>query len=579
MEYRVEILDASGLCVAAFDDVPLFEARRGQPDVGDVAQGMLPWPKGALAPGYVLRVSVGGRLFLEAPVERVTGLWGDNRKLILDRYVNFHEVLEVQAVRPAFHGNGALSKIYTGRGIQGIVKHAIMSARGAIHYTIDHDAYPDGAVREYQKFLSRKTAANELQHGGIASGQWVGASRINVDNAVARDGDTISGLVVDGVAWPDVRLLMIDAEECSRNSHAISRHPEVAAWTDEVYARSGYKQKADLARDALQSMINEDGISYIELNPHRNAAGAFDDRVDAYGRYLGLVYGGGKCFNAGLVEKGLADVYQWEEGRYHVPEMELKDFFSYGGPSQSSVAACGTTLSELDLDGGVMEALTALSYAAGGYVWSIDPNLRVQFRTAARPDWVFDFDPMTMAVAMGADSATMCNTLYLAGNPAEGALEKTYRRYASQDAYGVRIGRANYFSLHTEPDADKLAAGLLDDLAYPATCGYVQFYRGMTGMEVGDLLELRGSPLGRLDPAVAGEWGGRFETRLLGRIAGVTHRLIGREVITTAFLTSPLRSVANPLSVMVRGQDSLTRLYQFRLDEEAIGLDMGYHLD
>lgn len=565
--------------VAAFDDVPLLEARRTQPDVADLAQGMLPWPLGPLAPGYTLRITVEGRLFFEAPVERVTGLWGDNRKLILDRYVNFHEVLEVQAVRLAFHGNGALSKIYTGRDIHGIVKHAINSARGPIHYAIDHGGYPDGAVREYGKFVLRRTAANELQRCGIHSGQWVGATRIDARNAVAKDGDTISGLVVDGIAWPDVRLLMIDSEECSHNSHAVKRHPEVATWTDERYARSGYKRKGDLAREALQSMLDTDGIAYMELNPHRNSAGEFDDRVDAYGRYLALVFGGGKCFNAALVEQGLADVYQWEEGRYHVPEMELKDFYSYAGASRASVAACGVTLSALDLDGGVMEALTALSYAAGGYAWSIDPGLTVRFGSAARADWVFDFDPLTMAVAIGADAASLCNTLYFSGNPTEGALEKTYRRYASQDAYGVRIGRADYFSIHTAPDADKLATGLLDDLAYPAVCGYVQFYRGKAGLEVGELLELRGAPLCRLGPVVAGEWGERFGDRLVGRISGVTHRLVGREVITTAFLSSPLRSVENPLSVLVRGQESLTRLYQFRLDEEAIGLDMGYHVD
>jgi len=59
----------------------------------------------------------------------------------------------------------------------------------------------------------------------------------------------------------------------------------------------------------------------------------------------------------------------------------------------------------------------------------------------------------------------------------------------------------------------------------------------------------------------------------------VEHRFSGREVSTRAWLTSPLRSMSNPLSFMVRGQEPATHLFQFRLDEATVGLDMGYHLD
>ena len=47
--------------------------------------------------------------------------------------------------------------------------------------------------------------------------------------------ELISGVKVDSVAWPDIRLMMIDTEERERNSHAQEMHPEVADWTDAQY--------------------------------------------------------------------------------------------------------------------------------------------------------------------------------------------------------------------------------------------------------------------------------------------------------------------------------------------------------
>jgi hypothetical protein len=160
-----------------------------------------------------------------------------------------------------------------------------------------------------------------------------------------------------------------------------------------------------------------------------------------------------------------------------------------------------------------------------------------------------------------------------------GALEKTYRRSASIDEYDFRAARLSYFSISEEADADKLAKGLLDDLAYPEPCGFVTFYRGDPSVRLGDIVELRDGPLRRLEREISGEWGGRFTGKLVGRVKQVTHRFSGKEVSTTAWLTSPLRSVVSPLSLAVRNQESSASLYQFRLDEASVGLDMGYHLD
>ena len=74
---------------------------------------------------------------------------------------------------------------------------------------------------------------------------------------------------------------------------------------------------------------------------HKDASGEFDDRVDAFGRYLGLVFGGGECFNAAQVENGHAEVFLFDDGKFLAPELELKDFFSYAGVhTDSKSEAC-----------------------------------------------------------------------------------------------------------------------------------------------------------------------------------------------------------------------------------------------
>ena len=579
MDYRVEVYDTEERRIAVYDDVPLLDATRQTPGQPDVIAGLLPASIASVSHGFRLRVIVNGQRFCDAFVKQVRPQWSDTRKLILDRYVPFHEVMEVEAERAAYDGDTTVSCGFVNRSIGAIVKSVINNALGPIHYSIAHNAYPDGAQREYQKFLARKKPVNELQIGGIASGQWVGANRIDLSGAYAKDGDTIAGVIVDGAAWPDVRLLMIDSEETFLNSHGQRWHRDTADWTDAQYDASGYKLKGDAAKTALQNLIDVKGIDFIELNPHRGASGEYDDRVDAYGRYIALIYGGGECFNAAQVERGHAIVYLWEDGKYHVPEMELKDYLSYAGVHTDSIEAASTALTALEVKGGVLEILTALAYAADGYVWSMDPDLTVSFRKAQRPDHVVFQDPRRMGLGLGSDSNVLANIVYFEGNPVTASLEKTYRRGASIDAYGVRIAQCQYFPISLAEDADKLMKGLLDDLAYPEPCGFVQFYQGDATISVGDLIEFRDGAIRRLEREIGGEWGNRFTGHLIGRVRQITHRFCGKQMTTTAWLTSPLRSIDNPLSFITRNQEPAKNLYQFRLDDTTVGLDMGYHLD
>ena len=579
MRYRVEVFDSWGRRQAAFEDVPLLEVVRSAPDAPDTVRGLLPTTLSMLGPAFRIRVFIDDVLFCDTRVVRTAPQWSDTRKLILDKYVPFHEVLEVEAERPACDGNTTVSRAYTNQEIGAIARHAINSARGAIHYTVAHNAYPDGAQREYNKFLLRKTEENELEVGGIAIGQWVATPRIDASNAYAKDGDTIAGLVVDGAPWPDLRLMMIDAEETSRNSHAIARHPEVAEWSDAQYAASAYKRQAEAAKSLLQSLMDTKGIEYIELNPHMDASGAYDDRVDAYGRYIGLVYGGGECFNASVVERGLADVYLYDEGRFHVPEMALKDFFSYSGEHSDSITPTGKYLAEFDVTGGVLEVLGALAYAAGGFIFDVDPELAVRFRKPEAPDRVWYHDPLSMGVRLGVTARPLANHLVLLGNPFVGSISKSYTRGDSIDEYGLRTRHFEYFSISRIEDADALAEGLLADLAYPEPAGEVTFYGGCADVRVGDLIELRGTPLLRFDRELDQEWDARFSGRIAGRVRTVTHRLVGSHTTTTVTLTSPLRSVDDPCAFIVRSQPAASTLFEFRLDDGRVGFDMGFHLD
>lgn len=579
MEYRIEVYDAAGVRRACYGETPLLEVWRRGPDQRDEVRGLLPVMLPGFAPGWRVRVHVGGALLAEAEVTNTAPEWSDARKLILEDYINFSEVMAFEAKGPLRAGNETVSRTYLGRRVDYMLRDLIQATPGPLHYSVAHGAYPDGAEREYAKFLSRKSASNELEPGGISAGQWVGADRIDASGAYAKDGDTIAGLVVDGAPWPEVRLMMIDCEETSRNTHAFSRHPEVAAWSDARYNASGYRLRADAAKATLQWLLESRGIDFIELNPHRDAQGYYDDRVDAYGRYIAMVHGGGQCFNAAMVELGRADVYLYANGEFHVPEMELKDFFSYRGSSVDSIEACAVELESLDARGGALELVAALACAGGGFVFDVDENLRLRFRQPEAPARVIFFDPHTMGMQAGVDAEGMANILVVVGNPEEGDAGGSYLRGPSLDAYGVHTRVLEFYGIAHAADAALLAEGLLDDIAYPARAMELTFFHGNGTLRAGDIVEVRGAPVQRLDPAVSGEWGGAHEGRLAGRVKALRHRLTGKYVETTAFLGSPLRSVDNPLSFMVRSQEPAAEHFQFRLDDKTVGLDQGFHLD
>jgi endonuclease YncB( thermonuclease family) len=579
MNYTIEVYDTLGRRAAVFHETPLLDVIRRGPDEADRIEGLLPKEIATLGHRFRLRVLVEGAPFCAGWVNVVRPQWSDTKKLILDKYVSFHEVVAVEADGEAAFGNTSVSRIYSGREIGEIVKDLIQSAPGSLHYTLAHAAYPEGAAREYGKFLTRKAPETELAHGGIAQGNWVGAPRLDASAAYAKDGDTIAGVKVDGAAWPELRLLNIDAEERERNGQAIARHPEVRDWSDAQYAASGYKQRAEAATAFLQGLIDARGIDFIELNPHLNTAGEFDDRVDAYGRYVAMVYGGGQCFNAAMVEQGHADVYLYEDGAYHAPEMALKDFYSYAGVHGDSVTATCVYLDLFEAKGGLLEMLTALAYMAEEFVFSVDLDGTVRFRRVNQADRTLFFAPTVLGVQLGSDSNAIRNVLNFTGNPAGFVANRTFTQQESVGAFGVRADDLEFHAVHEQSDAERLMAGLLPDLGYPEAIGVLTFFRGDASIRVGEIVEVRGAPLRRLEAQFSEQWHYRFWDRLAGRVRMVRHRFSGNAVTTTAYLTSPYRSVRDPLAFMVQSQETVAEMYAFRLDDAAVGLDMGYHLD
>ncbi len=579
MEYRIEIVDTWERRIATVCGTHLLEVTRGFVTDDVSITGMLPADLIDVGHEYVLRVYLDDRLEAQAPVRVVDPQWGERKKLVLDRYVHFHTIIEVVAVRDYGETNVLLKKAYTAKAISEIVKDAIESVRGEIHYLVHHGTYPDGAEREYNKFMSRLAWMSEFPIGSVASGEYVGSSRINSSNAYAKDGDTIAGLIVDGVAWPDLRLMMIDTEELSLNTHTIKMHPEVATWTEEKYARSGYKFKADRAKEALQNLIDTKGVEYIELNWHRNAMGEFDNRVDAYGRYIGLVYGGGECFNAAMVELGHSPVYLYGDGAYNPAEMRLKEYYSYTGPSTDSVEITDASLSNLDLHNGIYEVLTLLAYASGGYVWSIDQDEAVTFRKVTVPDRVIFYNPKKHSVSLRSDSSNVVNRIQVVGNPVGGQFEKVYTNEASAAEFGVRSHTLELFSVSQERDADIIVSGLLDDVAYPEPCGTITFLDGDAAIAPGQIVEVRGSDIKRVTRRVDGEHGDIFAGRHVFRVARKETLIRNERVETLCYLAPVIRSAGDPLGFIVKSQPGATTFFQFRLDDEAVGVDMGYHLD
>ncbi len=325
MQYHIDIVDTWNRRIARIERVPLMQIECGDPSDGERIVGLLPTDLRDLGHGYRLKFYLDGTLEAEVPLDKIDPQWGEIGRWILRRLVEFDEALEVDGRRQYGDWNRTLTKAYLNTEVSELVRDAVSSVSGRLHYLVDHTAYPDGAEREYQKFASRLSSLDELPVGSVADGHYVGSARIDSTGAYAKDGDTIAGLVVDDVAWPDLRMMMIDTEEMSINSHTTKLHPEVAGWSTEKYDLSGYKYRAQAATDALQNLIDTNGIDYIELNWHRGADGEFDDRIGVYGRYIGLVYGGGECFNAAMVELAHSDVYLYGDGAYLPAEMRLKE--------------------------------------------------------------------------------------------------------------------------------------------------------------------------------------------------------------------------------------------------------------
>lgn len=579
MDYRVEVKDQWGRRVAVYMDVPLLEATRELMDGRHVIEGILPRKAAEIGYDFTVELWFDDELFLRAKVTQVNPIWSDTKKLILDRFVHFHEVVSFEAERVDDGANWRVMSTHLAETVDEIVKRSINRTLGPIHYGVAHTAYPDGATREYSKLLARKTTENELEIGGVSLGQWVSGARIDWTAAAAKDGETIEGLVVDGVTWPDLRMMMIDTEETSINPHTAKLHPEVSDWTTAQYDASGYKVRADAATAALQDLIDTKGIDLIELNPHIGLDGTFDDRTDAFGRYLGLVYGGGECFNAAMVEKGHSETLLYDDGRGHVPELELKDFFSYERVQVDTVSAAVQVLGSVDANIDIFEWLTMMGYAAGGYGWSLDEANCVNFRSLQEVDRVVFVEPVLHAVDWETNSDDLVNVVDFNGNQSALELSSTYHHDDSEAIFGERKHYMDNPAFVEQADADVLVASLLDDVAFPEQRGEIRFYHGDTSIRVGDLVEVRNGATRRLTPEVTGEWGGYFSGRLVGRVERVRHSLEGTHLTTTVSLMSPLRTMARPLTTLVQSQAGDSSQFQLRLDDDLVGLDSSFHVD
>lgn len=575
MEYWVEVWDPWGRRIAAFDEIPLLEAEVNAPDEADRISGLLPAACPELGPGYTVRVYIDGTQVCDAEVVETRPEWSDRRKLILERYVHFHETLAFEAVGSKARWNPAVVLESPLMRADALAKRLIQEAAGTVHYTVDHTAYPDGAAREMAKFLERALLDRALEVGGVVAGHWAGGARVDASGAYAKDGKTVAGLVVDGAAWPDVRLMMVDAEELTLNDAAKVRHPETADWTAARYAASGYAVRAQKTKDALDALLAAKGVDYVELNPHVDGSGAFDGRLDGEGRYAALVFGTGECLNAALIEQGFAGADL--ESLPLDPNLELKDFASYGGPSEDSIALGDAGFSWTQFDGPLHDVLTALAYGSGGYAWGLSPEGTVWMRPVETVDRVVFYDPVVVGVVLGAQSAGVVNVLGVRTNPDRSSVRVEDRREPSVLAFEEERCELDAFWLDARSDAERFARTLLDEAAYPATAGEVYWFHGAPDMRVGELVELRGAPIERLSLELEGEWGGRFAGKHVARVRRVTHRIAGQRLETTAVWTSPMRSVGDPVEAVRRAQAAEAAYRLLGLDGAA-SLDEAFEL-
>ncbi len=170
MDYRVEVFDRAGLRVGLFRDVPLLEVTRTGPDRPDRVEGLLPVTLAQFGVGYRVDVYVDDRMAVSATVTTVRPAWGDVRRLIVDRYVDFQELLSFEAEQDGARWNGSVAVRFQHMRIDAMIRSALNRARGPVHYTVAHTAYPDGAQREYGKFDVRRAATDALPLGGLTAG-------------------------------------------------------------------------------------------------------------------------------------------------------------------------------------------------------------------------------------------------------------------------------------------------------------------------------------------------------------------------------------------------------------------------
>jgi len=572
MNIRIELLDTCHQRIAVFNEAFSLEATRRLPDQVDTLKVAVPHVEG-FGPGCTIDVYLDNTLWQRYEATRTQLRWDADFQPEHNTRTPLRDVMQVEAEAAKHAVNTRLRRAYVGVTLEEALEDVINRAPGPIYYLIDHNAYPDGATREYAKFLARCTPDNALETGGIMDGQWVGSDRIDTSGAYAKDGDTISGLKVDGYPWPDLRLMMIDAEETTLNSHARKRHPETALWSSERYANSGYQLRADRATAFLQGLLDGKGISHIELNPHRNSIGVFDDRVDAYGRYIGRVFGGGECFSAAMVEQGLADAYLYEDGVYHVPEHRLKDFFSYTGIHAKSFPTMNTEIHALDLDCTVLEAMTLLAYLCGGKAFSLSSEFCVEFRDATQFVHTCRYRADTMTVVSGFTKAGLANTLAITGNRIVAPGTITASDDGSISAYGAGDASVDGNWLGSDVDKQRLAWNLLQDMAYPTPSVTATFFEGAPELQPGDLISIEGAPLRRYAQRLPDEWGNAFDETIVGRITEVRHIMEGENTRTQIVLSAPLRSVASPLTLLRRIRSAGEPLFALRLDESLAGLD------
>ncbi len=572
MRMRLELLDTWRRRAATFSDMERLAAIRRGPDRYDALDCVVPHVSG-IGPGCLADLYIEGDLWRRFEILGATATWDGDIQIEHNELAPLRDRMRITARSETRAGNTRITRAYVNTTGAEALSDSIHRAPGALHYHVGHEAYPEGAAREYVKFLERATPDNALEVGGISRGQWVGADRIDASAAWAKDGDTIAGMVVDGVAWPELRLMMIDAEETSLNNHARKRHPETTLWTSERYARSGYKLRADAATAFLAQLLQEKGVSHIELNPHRGSSGAFDDRVDAYGRYIAQVFGGGECFNAALVETGHADIYLYEDGRYHVPEHRLKDYYSYLSVNTPDLAEDSVPIEALDLDCGALEAIEALTLIEGNRVFTVSPELNVKFHDADAPAHVLAYRAERMRLRTGFRKRPMVNWLALRGNSRVAPDGFTRFRGDSIGAYGLEAGRLECEWAGASAELEGLSEHLLEDMAYPTPDVELTFFDGAPEVFPGQLIKIEGAPLARHARRLETEWGDRYGDAIVGRVAEVAHRIEGARVETTVLLTSPLRSVTNPYRFIRRICTDRKAMFAMRLDDAMVGLD------